>query len=124
MKKIQQFNIMAFKYERLANAGFVVEQSTLEAERNEELIALADNECLRAIRRLTGHKFEDGGERVLGELLAYRKSLTKKANSEFNRREIARVNNEVRELLYVPEIVSVVTRIGRIIQSWRRTGLC
>ena len=42
MKKIQQFNIVALTYERLANNGFDLREGLLEAERNEELIALAE----------------------------------------------------------------------------------
>ena len=68
MKKLQQFNIYAFKFDRLKNNDFKIKITPFEAELNEELIALADNEMLRAIRRLTNHRWEDGGEQKLSDL--------------------------------------------------------
>lgn len=109
MKKLQQFNIMAFTFERLKNNNFNIEITPFEAEKNEELIALADNECLRAIRRLTNHPFDDLGEIKLSDLFVERKFLVKQKNSEYNRKRIAEINNEIRDLLYIPEIVSITT---------------
>lgn len=107
MKKLQQFNIFAFNFDRLKNNNFNLTLTPFEAERNEELIALADNECLRAIRRITNHRFNVGGEDRLEALFEERKQLTKQKNSVQNRRRIADINNEIRELLYIPEYVCV-----------------
>lgn len=109
MKKLQQFNVMAFTFDRLKNNNFNLNLTPLEAERNEELIALADNECLRAIRRITNHPFNDGGENKLSNLFLERKKITKQKNSPENRKRIADINNGIRELLYIPEFVSVTT---------------
>lgn len=81
----------------------------LEAYQNEELIALADNECLRAIRRITNHGFNDLGELKLSELFEERKRITRQKNSDFNRKRIGEINNEIRELLFIPDIVSITT---------------
>lgn len=109
MKKLQQFNVMAFTFERLKNNNFNIDISTLEAERNEELIALADNECLRAIRRITNHPFNEDGEQKLSDMLQERKLLTHQKNSVENRKKIAEVNNNIRNILYIPEFISVTT---------------
>lgn len=109
MKKLQQFNIFAFSFNRLKNSNFNIEITPLQADLNEELISLADNECLRAIRRLTEHPFDLLGELKLQHLFDERKIYTKKKNSEFNRRKIAQINNSIRELLFIPEIISVTT---------------
>lgn len=109
MKKLQQFNIFAFNFDRLKNNNFNLTLTPFEAERNEELIALADNECLRAIRRITNHRFNVSGEDRLEALFEERKQLTKQKNSVQNRRRIADINNEIRELLYIPDIISVTT---------------
>lgn len=122
MKKLQQFNILAFSFERLKNNGFELELGLLEAERNEELIALADNECLRAIRRLTGHAYDDGGEEKINNLFLERKKIMKLKNSAENRKRIAEINNEIRELLYVPELVSVKTANKRNYPELNRKG--
>lgn len=109
MKKLQQFNVMAFTFDRLKNNNFNLNITPLEAERNEELIALADNECLRAIRRITNHPFNVDGENKLANLFLERKKITKQKNSPENRKRIADINNEIRDLLYIPDIVSITT---------------
>lgn len=124
MKKLQQFNILAFKYDRLKNNGYDLRVGLLEAERNEELIALADNELLRAIRRLSGHQYNEGGEDKLSSLLVERRRLTKMANSEYNRRRIADINNQVRELLYIPEVISITTPNKSDYKIIGKNGFC
>lgn len=109
MKKLQQFNIFAFSFDRLKNNNFNLDITPLQADLNEELIALADNELLRAIRRLTNHPFNDSGDFKLEVLFEERKNITKKKNSEENRKRIASINNEIRELLFIGEIISVKT---------------
>lgn len=109
MKKLQQFNVIALCFDRLKNNNFNLTLGLIEAERNEELIALADNECLRAIRRITNHPFNDDGENRLMNLFLERKQITKQENSKENRKRIAEINNEIRELLYIPDIVSITT---------------
>lgn len=122
MKKLQQFNILAFNYNRLKNNNFKIETTLFEAERNDELIALADNECLRAIRRLTKHPFDDNGEQKVAELFEERRRLVKQKNSEWNRRRIAEINNTIRELLYIPEFISVTTEKKRSYPKIGRDG--
>lgn len=107
MKKLQQFNVMAFEFGRLKNNNFNINITPFEAERNEELIALADNECLRAIRRITNHPFNNNGEEKLANLFLERKNLTKQKNSAENRHRISQINNDIRDLLYIPEYVCV-----------------
>ena len=122
MKKLQQFNILAFTFERLKNNNFKIDITPFEAERNEELIALADNEMLRAIRRLTNHAFNDNGEEKLNELFLLRKKLTKQRNSEENRKKIKDINNEIRNLLFIPEIISITTQKKRNYPKIGRDG--
>lgn len=122
MNKIQQFNIVALTYDRLKNNNFDLSENLLEAERNEELIALADNECLRAIRRITKHKFSFDGEIKLVELFDLRKRLVKQKNSEENRRKIAEINNEIREFLYIPDIISITVKNKRNYPKLGRDG--
>lgn len=109
MKKLQQFNIFAFTFDRLKNNNFNLNITPLEADLNEELIALADNELLRAIRRITNHPFNDSGDFKLELLFEERKNITKRKNSEENRKRIAQINNEIRELLFIGDIISIKT---------------
>jgi hypothetical protein len=58
---------------------------------------------------LTNHPFDSLGEIKLSELYLERKMLVKQKNSEYNRRRIAQINDEIRNLLFIPEIVSITT---------------
>lgn len=122
MKKLQQFNILAFTFERLKNNNFKIEITPLEAEFNEELISLADNEMLRAVRRLTNHSFNEYGEQKLEELFSLRKKIVKQRNSEENRQKIRDINNEIRNLLFIPEIISITTPKKRNYSKIGRDG--
>ena len=44
MKKLQQFKVYAFTYERLALAKFKVNTNPFEAELRGEVVSLGDNE--------------------------------------------------------------------------------
>ena len=107
MKKLQQFKIYAFTYERISNSNFNITTTPFEAELKEEVISLGDNECLRAIRRITNHPFSDFR---LAELAEEKKIILKKRNSTENKKKIKDINNEIRRLLFIPEIISVSTK--------------
>lgn len=124
MKKLQQFNILAFTFDRLKNSDFNINITPLQADLNEELISLADNECLRAIRRLTDHPFDTLGELKLESLFTERKKITKLRNSEENRRTIAEINNNIRDLLFIPDIVSVTTPQKKDYKVVGKNGFC
>ena len=110
MKKMEQFKVVSLEYGRIERNGFEVEESLLEAEANGELIGVADNEVMRQARKISG-RGEIGGR--LEELRAERKRLVRQVNSEANRVAIAGVNNAIREMLYVPEIISVTSKDRR-----------
>lgn len=106
MKKLQQFKVYAFTYERLALAKFKINTNPFEAELRGEVVSLGDNECLRAIRRIRHRPFvaED-----LQALLDEKMWITRRANSAENKRRIKEINNEMRDMLFVPEIITVTT---------------
>lgn len=124
MKKLQQFNILAFTFDRLKNSDFNINITPLQADLNEELISLADNECLRAIRRITDHPFDTLGELKLEGLFSDRKKLTKQKNSTENRKKIAEINNSIRNLLFIPEIISIKTLQKRDYKTIGKNGFC
>lgn len=117
MKKLQQFKVYAFTYERLALAKFKVNTNPFEAELRGEVVSLGDNECLRAIRRIRNREFVP---EELQALLDEKLWITRQNNSTENKSRIKEINNAVREMLFVPEIISVhtpkkrnYTKIGR-----------
>lgn len=117
MKKLQQFKVYAFTYERLALAKFKVNTNPFEAELRGEVVSLGDNECLRAIRRIRNREFVP---EELQALLDEKLWITRQNNSSENKSRIKEINNAVRDMLFVPEIISVhtpkkrnYTKIGR-----------
>lgn len=117
MKKIQQFLIMSLREEQLRNADYDLSLSFHAAEEAENIVALADNECLRAIRRITHHPYS---AETLDDLLAEKRRIKKRKKSEWNRALMYDTNREIIAQLYIPEFVCVQTekkskyrRIGR-----------
>lgn len=106
MKKLQQFNIMAFQYDRLNNSNFNMTITPKEAFKNDELIALADNECLRKIRKITKHAYN---EDILSRLRKDIRYYYRLNNTIENRDKIREINKKVEEQLYIPEFVCVQT---------------
>ena len=107
MKKLQQFKIYAFTYEIIAGNKFDIKISPFEAELKDQIVSLGDNECLRAIRRITNHPFSDFR---LAELLEEKQSIIKRKNSIQNKNRVKEINNEIRSLLFIPQIISVSTK--------------
>lgn len=108
---------MSLREEQLRNAEYDLSLSFHAAEEAENIVALADNECLRAIRRITKHPYSD--ER-LAELLAEKRRIKRRKKSEWNRALMYETNREIISQLYIPEFVCVQTdkkskyrRIGR-----------
>lgn len=105
MNKLQQFYVMAINYDRLKNNSFDLWLSLDDAFENEEIIALADNNCLRAIRKITGHPFSTT---ALRQLKNEKKSIMRQAESSANRLGAGMIIKQIRKLLFVPEFVSVM----------------
>lgn len=111
MTKLQQFDIYAFNFSRLKNNNFnLTNIDPNQARLNEEIISLADNEVLRAIRRITHHSY---CEKTLTDLISSRKYLYKQKNTEQNKLEIKNINKEITKQLFVPEYVSITTEKKR-----------
>lgn len=104
MEKIQQFKVYSLTDSRICNANCDLALTYSEAERNKEIIALADNECLREIRRITNHSYD--GEK-LAEALAYRKRISRRRKSAENASLMRQANEQIAEMLFIPEFVTV-----------------
>jgi hypothetical protein len=97
---------MSLREEQLRNANYDLSLSFHAAEEAENIVALADNECLRAIRRITRHPYS---EERLAELLAEKRRIKKRKKSEWNRALMYDTNQEIVWQLYIPEFVCVQT---------------
>ena len=98
---------MSVRYDRIENNNYDLNIDIGTAERDGELIAVADNECLRAIRRITNHAYTRNGRTKLKDLVNRKKELSKDKDNNNSRVEIKEINNEIRELLYIKDYVCV-----------------
>lgn len=109
MKKVEQFKIWAVEESRLRNAGFDLRVEFDEAVRDGEVVAVADNELLRAVRRLTGHAYGDDGASRLFSFCAERNRILRQRDCVENRARLREIADKVRELMFVGEIVTVTS---------------
>lgn len=106
MKKLQQFDIFSFSFSRLKNNNFNINITLDQAKSNDEIIQLADNEVLRAIRRITNHPYSKD---ILDSLTLQRKDIIKAESSYDNKQKISEINGLINQQLFIPEYVSITT---------------
>lgn len=104
MIKLQQFDILAFNFNRLKNSNFNINITPFQANKNDEIISLADNEVLRAIRRIVKHPYN---KNVLNELLVNKKKIIK--DNTNNKDKIKQINELITEQLFIPQYISITT---------------
>lgn len=104
--KLQQFNILSLTYERLAKCDFHLDITLDEAVYNDEIIQLADNEVLRAIRRITKHPYD---EHKFKDLWKSREIVIKQKSGKENKRLVKELTRSIEKMLYIPEYVCVYT---------------
>ena len=105
MQKLQQFYVLKFNSSRLIKDNYNVNVGMKTARKNGELIALGDNQVLRAIRKIKGRNIDFD---FINELFRERRRLTRRKNSAENRNRISQINKDIDNLLFIPEYVSVV----------------
>lgn len=104
MNKIQQFDVISLTESRLTNANRELTLSLSEARANEEVIQIADGECLRRIRQITNHPYDP---EILADLLRQKKRISRRARTTENAAEMKRVCEEIDKQTFIPEFVSV-----------------
>ena len=105
MQKLQQFYVLKFNSSRLIKDNYNVNVGMKTARKNGELIALGDNQVLRAIRKIKGRNIDFD---FINELFKERRRLTRRKNSAENRNRISQIDKDIDNLLFIPEYVSVV----------------
>jgi len=102
--KIQSFYHIKLNSERLVKSKFNVNLTLDEARRNEELVAFANSELIRALHRMRKVSFS---QREVGSLLKEKKRLSKKQDSPENRIRMKQIIDKIESLLYIEDLVTV-----------------
>lgn len=121
MIKLQQFNVFSFSCERIKNNNFDLHIDFCCAEKNGEVISLADNEVLRAIRRIVGHKYSYS---LLCELTDEKAKLIREHNSEFFRGQLDYVLRKIESLLFIQDFVSIEFGSTKEYNELNKNGFC
>lgn len=110
LRKLQQFFVAKFNSGRLADKGFCIERSLRDLRIKQELVALADSQVLRTIRRIRYDRFPKSirySKEDLEALLKEKKFLVKTGKLQ-NSLKIRQITEQINEMLYTPEYVLVV----------------
>lgn len=105
MQKLQQFYVLKFNSSRLKKDKYNINISMKAARRNNELIALGDNQVLRSIRRIKGKNIDFD---FINDLFKERRKLTRRRDSLKNKERILQIDKDIDNLLFIPEYVSVL----------------
>ncbi len=109
-RKLQQFYIMKFNSDRLKNSNYKITIKINEARRNGEIVSQGDNAVLRAIRKIKDQPFS---VEELDNLKAQKKKLARSFNDKENKKKIFEIENNIDNMLFVPEIIAVKVNDNR-----------
>lgn len=124
MKKLQQFHITKFPSGRLNRFNYNIQRTFDDAASNQELISLGDSQLLRTVRSIRYRRNPESvkyDEFKLKNLLHYRNILKK--DPAINQQQILSINQQISEMLSVPEVISVVFEFSKHYKDIVKQGL-
>lgn len=105
MKKIQSFYVMKFNSSRLKNYKYNININFQEAQNNSELIRLSSSEVIRTLQRIKGQEFN---QEDLNFKIKEKNKVSKLPDSQENRLKISILKSQIQDILFIPELISVV----------------
>jgi len=105
--KLQQYYIFKFRTDRLKSDNYDISITPNQARKNGELVSIGDSQMLRSLREIKGqtHNSED-----IKELFLAKKKLKKKIPESQVGISLYNIEKKIDEILFVPEIISVVVK--------------
>lgn len=104
-RKLGNFKIIKLSSIRLKRKNYKLDLSLKEAIRNGEVVKLGENELLTTVQRVMGKTVDFN---KVEQLELKKKEISKRRNSDVNRELLKNINQEINDLTFVPEIVSIV----------------
>ena len=105
LKRNRQLYVMKFKSSRLKRFDYDITLSFNEARELKEVVALADNQILRSIRDITNKEINYD---YLEELYERRDRIKKLPHSTENAQQIKSIQDEINDILFIPQYITVV----------------
>ena len=101
----RQLYTMKFKSLRLKEYNYNITLTPEEARENGELVALSDNQILRSIRKIHNRQIDYN---LLEQWYKERDLLKKQKHSKENAERIAELQNNITNMMFVPEYITIV----------------
>lgn len=105
-KKMDLFNILKLNTSYIVANNYSINITYQEAKKNNIVVSLGDNQLLKFIRQIKGLSFD---KTLVDDLYKERNYLKSLPESKENSKEIKRIQNNIDELLFVPDLISVKT---------------
>lgn len=105
-RKMNLFYILKLNTSYIVANGYEINLTFNEAKKENIVVALGDNQLLRFIRQVKNITFD---KEAVDELYERRNFLKSLPDDKGNRKEIGKLQNQIDELLYVPDLISVRT---------------
>ena len=118
MIKLQQYHIFKLATDRLKQDNYDIQLNTWQARKNGELVSIGDSQMLRTLREITGRT---GDIDEIQELLLKKRDL--KRNGGSDNLDLYSIENRIDELLFVPEIISLVVKNVKHYETIIKNGL-
>jgi len=119
-RKLGNFQIIKLSSSRLKRKKYKIEISYDEALLNGEVIKLGENELLSTVQRILGKDVDFDRTQ---ELELKKKAILKLNNSGVHRERVFNIQEEIKGLTFIPEIISIVFSDKRHYQNIIDDGL-
>ncbi|MCM3387311.1 RNA dependent RNA polymerase [Ureibacillus chungkukjangi] len=119
MIKLQQYYVLKLTTSRLQESNFNITITPPQARLNGELVQIGDNQVFRLIRKLTNKEIDFT---TLNVLFNKRNNLKQLESSEENSNEIAKLQQQIDDNLFIPHIVNIKVDDKKIYKEIFKNG--
>jgi len=108
--KNQQYYIFKFNSSRLRKYKYNINLNFSQAVKNQELVSIGDSQLLRSLRFLKNEKHD---QFYIDSLFLEKRKIKNKRSSRENIQKLIAIENELNDILFIPEIISIVVNKNR-----------
>ena len=105
-RKMNLFHILKLNTSYIVANDYEINLTFNEAKKENIVVALGDNQLLKFIRQVRNQEFD---KEAIDELYERRNYLKSLPEDKRNSKEIGKIQSQIDELLYVPDLVSIKT---------------
>jgi len=104
LKKLQQYYIFKISTTQLNHSNYNITMSFEEAQKSSKIISLGDSQMLRTLRQIKGINIDTD---EIDILLSEKRKIKRRSHNKENLKELLETEQKLRDLLFVPEIISI-----------------